>query len=521
MQTEPAIFVVALSLSLALTALVRELAPRIGLTDQPDGHRKLHTAPTPLGGGLAVFLTFAVVMAGLALVPNPFQERLWSNWHILSAILLAGALMVAVGLWDDKVGMRGRTKLLWQAAGAAILIAAGLLIREVTVLGYTVRLGLLAYPITMFWFLGAMNALNLLDGIDGLATMLGIILSFTIAVLAILTGQPGVAIIAMVFSASLLGFMWFNFPPATIFLGDAGSMLIGLVVSAAAIMGSLKGAGTVLLVAPLAVWAVPIFDSAAAILRRKLTGRSIYATDRGHLHHRLFDLLGDNRKVLAVIALCCAATSIAALVSVGLANDLIALVTCAAVAGILVATGVFGRVELLLLGSRLRRASRAFIPPIGVGHAGARQSIVRLHGSGQWESLWRMLTDAAADLDVCEIQLDLSLPALREGYHASWESGNRSEAEHRWRVELPLCNGDTPIGRLRVAGLRRDERAGQTFESILALFDRFEDEMQLLLPRPEPEAEPEPAEVLALPDAEPEPAALAAALKAALPRQPR
>ena len=149
-----------------------------------------------------------------------------------------------------------------------------------------------------------MNSVNLLDGIDGLATMLGIILIATFAALAAAAGRMEVAWIAMVFAGSLCGFIRFNLPPASIFLGDSGSMLIGLVVGTLAIQGTLKGPGTVLLAAPLAVWTIPILDSAAAILRRKLTGRSIYATDRGHLHHRLLERLGSNSRVLVAVAVC-------------------------------------------------------------------------------------------------------------------------------------------------------------------------------------------------------------------------
>ena len=116
------------------------------------------------------------------------------------------------------------------------------------------------------------------------------------------------AVVAAVFVGSLLGFLPFNYPPAKMFLGDAGSMLIGLVVGSLAIGGTMKGPATVAMAAPLAIWALPIFDSVAAILRRKLSGRSIYATDRGHLHHRLMAVFGKNTRVLAVVAVCCAFT---------------------------------------------------------------------------------------------------------------------------------------------------------------------------------------------------------------------
>ncbi len=368
------IVLAACVVSLVLTALIRAVAVRIGLTDHPDGRRKLHVAAMPLGGGVAIFLATVGVLGFLLIVPNAFRSLLWQQWSDLRALLLAGAVIVIVGLIDDYIGLRGYQKLAGQLAAVSILIFSGLLVHQIGIFGQSIELGYLAVPFTLFWLLGAVNALNLLDGIDGLATMLGMILVGTIAALAVLVGHYEVAIVAIVFAGSLTGFMRFNFPPATIFLGDAGSMLIGLTVGALAIQGSLKGPGTVLLAAPLAVWAIPIFDSTAAILRRKLAGHSIYTADRGHLHHRLLNLLGSNRKVLACLAACCAITSVAALLSVFLKNDLIALLTCSAVVIVFIATGVFGRTELLLLGNQLRRVSRSLVPPSASKQAAVHQS---------------------------------------------------------------------------------------------------------------------------------------------------
>lgn len=299
-------FLLACVTSLVLTALVRELAPRIGLTDRPDGHRKVHGKATPLGGGIAVFLATVSVLGVVLIQPNAFNEFLWKHWTLLSSLMMAGTVIAVVGLIDDRFGLRGWHKLIGQIVAASILIYNGLVIHGVGIFGWEIQLGGLAVLVTLFWLLGAVNALNLLDGLDGLATMIGIILVATIAVMAAKTRHPEVMILGFVFAGSLVGFMRFNFPPASIFLGDTGSMLIGLVVGVLAIQASLKGAGTVLLAAPLAVWAIPIFDSTAAIVRRKLSGQSIYTTDRGHLHHRLLSLLGSSRRVLAWLAVCCA-----------------------------------------------------------------------------------------------------------------------------------------------------------------------------------------------------------------------
>ncbi|HUT09882.1 MAG TPA: MraY family glycosyltransferase [Thermoguttaceae bacterium] len=487
-------FLIACVTSLLFTVLIRGVAPRVGLTDRPDGHRKLHEGIMPLGGGIAIFLSFACVSAILLNVPNYFRDVLWDKMGSLMALLMAGAVIVAVGLIDDLVGLDGKKKLLGQIVAVSILMISGLIIEKIGIFGLKLELGVLAIPFTLFWLLGAINALNLLDGIDGLATMIGTILVATIGVIGLMVDRPEVAIIASVFAGSLVGFIRFNFPPASIFLGDTGSMLIGLVVGTLAITGSLKGTGTVLLAAPLAVWAIPIFDSAAAIVRRKLTGRSIYATDRGHLHHRLLYLLGSNRKVLAWLAGACLLTSGAALLSVFLyktgspVGDLIAMLTCFAVVIIFIATGVFGKAELLLIGSRLRRVGRSLVLPISSRRGRIRQTIIRLQGSRQWELLWETFTEAADKLSLCEIRLDVNIASAHEEYHASWERPRQDGSRPCWRIELPLMVEDRQVGRLRVAGECHGDSACGNVLQLLDLVEPFEsqlviaEELELLLP---------------------------------------
>lgn len=446
------IFLIACVASLLLTVSMREVARRVGLTDQPDGHRKLHRIVMPLGGGVAVFLATTGVVAGLMIFPSAFYGRLWDAWQNLAALLVAGAVIVVVGLVDDRMGLSGRQKLLGQVLAASVLMANGLIIHKVSIFGLPIDLGYFGILFTLFWLLGAVNALNLLDGIDGLATTVGIILVSTIAAMAVKVGRYEIAIVGVVFAGSLVGFIRFNFPPASIFLGDTGSMLIGLVVGTLAIQGSLKGPGTVLLAAPLAIWAIPIFDSAAAIIRRKLTGRSIYSTDRGHLHHRLLELLGSNKRVLALVAACCALTSVSALLSVFFVNDLIALLACSAILVIFIVSGVFGRAEVLLLGSRIRRIGRSLVGPMSVGNPHGYVTTIQLQGSQQWNELWEDFAAEACQLPLSSMRLDLNLPIVHEGFHGFWERPALSKAGGSWRVELPLMHNGNAVGRLVAVG---------------------------------------------------------------------
>jgi UDP-GlcNAc:undecaprenyl-phosphate GlcNAc-1-phosphate transferase len=247
-------------------------------------------------------------------------------------------------------------------------------------------------------------------------------------------------------------------------------MLIGLLVGSMAIHAMLKGPGTVLLAAPLAIWAIPIMDSGAAILRRRLTGRSLFMTDRGHLHHRLLEVLGSNAKVLIVVGACCVATSAGALVSVWAKNDLIAVIVCAAVVAMLVVTGMFGRAELRLLVSRVTSVMASLGHPTDLGGV-ARQSKVRLQGKQQWELLWETLTESADKLRLIRVHLDVNAPALHESFVATWESPGARNMERCWRLQLPLAVGNMQVGWLDVRGCRN---GGSELEEISELIDLLE-----------------------------------------------
>ena len=489
----PVVAVAALAsfiLTLVLTVAVRAVARRIGMVDHPDGHRKLHKQATPQGGGVAVFLATAAVLAIMLVVPNPWREALMESLGSLVGLFLAGLVIVVGGVVDDIKRLRGRQKLFIQCVAASVLMASGLVIENVVIFGNVLRLGALAWPFTLFWLLGAVNSVNLLDGIDGLATTVGVILASTLGAMAaismaanasgMVSDQYTTMIVAIVFTGSLLGFLRFNFPPASVFLGDSGSMLIGLVVGAMAIQGSFKGSGTVLLAAPLAVWTIPILDSAAAFLRRRLAGRSIYVTDRAHLHHRLLNLLGSNRRVLGVIAVCCAFTSAAALVSVYYEMDVIAMLAAISVVVVFIVTGIFGRAELLLLAGRLRHAGHSLMSTNGRGEPSISQISVRLQGSRKWELLWATLTDAADSLCFSKIHLDLNIPSAQEGYTATWTRSTADDSRLSWQISFPLIVADRPAGRLQIVCACNGKSVCQQVEQLLILLEPFESDFRLL-----------------------------------------
>jgi UDP-GlcNAc:undecaprenyl-phosphate GlcNAc-1-phosphate transferase len=250
-------------------------------------------------------------------------------------------------------------------------------------------------------------------------------------------------------------------------------MLIGIVVGCLSIRASVKSAGTVLLAAPLAVMTIPILDSFAAILRRRLAGHSIYAADRGHLHHRLLARFGSKYKVLICVAVCSSVTCGFALVSAAIKSDAVALIASVAVVATLAVTDWFGRGEFVLLSARLWIVGRSFmVRPNGA--LTAHQSTARIQGSRQWETLWVTLTESAHKLGLTMIQLHVNAPAIEEAYSGSWESPARPETASRWQVRLPLLVAGHAVGSLEIAGENKGHSNVETIELMQDILEPFE-----------------------------------------------
>jgi UDP-GlcNAc:undecaprenyl-phosphate/decaprenyl-phosphate GlcNAc-1-phosphate transferase len=454
MMTLVAAFVASLTACLLLTPVVRALAHRVGLVDRPDGRRKMHKRATPVAGGIALFIsTCLAFVVGMAVAPESIRDEFSEQGMPFLGLLIAALVMCSVGILDDCGLLRGRHKLIGQVVAILIVIAFGVSIQRIQIFEWEIDLGLLAVPFTVFLLLGAVNSLNLLDGLDGVLGCVALIIVSAMAALAVLGNHWPAALVAAAVAGSLLGFLRYNFPPASIFLGDCGSMLIGLVVGVLAIRTSLKGPATVALAAPLAALTIPILDTTAAVVRRRLTGRSLYSSDRGHLHHCLLHQGFSIRGVLFWISFFCLFTVVGALVSVALRNELVAIVTAVAVVGILIGMRLFGYSEFILARDRLVATANSFMQfrPNGKPHA----TEVHLQGSVPWREIWSRFTACADDLNLKSICLDLNAPFIHENYHARWDC-REEELEHPnlWFAEMPLMARGQVVGRLEIAGHR-------------------------------------------------------------------
>jgi UDP-GlcNAc:undecaprenyl-phosphate GlcNAc-1-phosphate transferase len=475
------LFTSSMLLCLGLTPLVRLLALHSGLVDRPDGIRKIHSRPTPVAGGLAVLLAMILTLSGAVIVQHPDQDIIVGQLSELGWLLAAALVICSVGVLDDYGCLRGRHKLLGQVAACAMLVGSGLLVRRISFFDLSVDLGILAGPVTILILLGAINSLNLLDGIDGLLSTVGLIVTLGMGMMALLGEHWPTAALAFAMAGALLGFLGYNFPPASIFLGDTGSMLIGLVVGVLAIRGSLKGPATVALVAPLATLTIPILDTTAAILRRKLTGRSIYTTDRGHIHHCLLNRGLSNRGALCCISIICLLTVTGALASLTVKNELVALLTTLVVIGVLIGVRLFGYAECVLAKKRLLAALISFMRPAQGSRPHAME--VRLQGSADWKAVWSRLTACASQLNLKTVYLDVNAPVIHESYHARWDCAHyESEGSSLWSATMPLqiTNGQM-VGRLVITGYRDAEPLWKKIAILTQMLQEVEASMGLLL----------------------------------------
>ena len=475
----------SLATTLVAVPLVRRAALACDLVDRPDARRKLHGRTVPLGGGLAVFLGWVIPLTALAFYAGVGSPTVSGETLKFGGLAAACALLVALGLYDDWRDLRGRQKLAGQVLAVGLLIVTGTLVRKLSVLGYTVELGLLAGPFTAFFLLGAINAVNLLDGIDGLASTVGVILGTAFCAMSLMSphGLP-TAMVAASLVGALLAFLFFNFPPAKIFLGDAGSMLIGLALGFVAVHSNFKEAATMALAAPVAVWSIPIFDVAMAIVRRKLAGRSIYVTDRGHLHHRLGTELNlSGPRVLLVVSVLCGITAVGAVVSVVFDAEWVA-VDCAVLVLVgMIGTRLFGFTESVLLAKRTGGAALSLVPGRGPVVRGGRQRLSRLRGTHEWEELWGRLLEQTGRFGLASVELDVNHPALREDFSAGWTKtgGKAADRQRLLRADLPLVGAHGPVGWLRVTAEHTGDRAADRLCDLMGTLTGFETELLDLL----------------------------------------
>ncbi|MDD2435500.1 MAG: MraY family glycosyltransferase [Bacilli bacterium] len=274
----------------ALIPFIRKIAIHISAVDLPN-ERKIHKVPMPRLGGLGIFFGF---LFGYMIYGTPSA--------IMNSILIGSFIIVLTGVVDDIKPLKASTKFFGQLISALIIVFYGnILLKDVSAFGIYLEFGFLSYPLTIFFILGCINCMNLIDGLDGLAAGISAIYFLTIGVIAMFNGNAGLdLVLTFVMLGSTLGFLLHNFPPASIFMGDSGSMFLGFIIAVIALLG-FKNITMTSLIIPLLILAIPILDTMFAIIRRLLKGESISSPDKFHIHHQLLKRNFTQKQTVLII----------------------------------------------------------------------------------------------------------------------------------------------------------------------------------------------------------------------------
>lgn len=284
-------FAISLVVTICVTPFVIKFAKKFGFVDAPN-YRKVHNKIMPRIGGLAIVMG---ATAGLA----SMYKLVFDLWPII----LGGVFILIIGIIDDKYTLSPKYKLIGQITAAGIVVFFGFDIDFITIpfISEKISLGPFSYILAIIWIVGITNAINLIDGLDGLASGVSIIALTVIMYLAIMNGQYLIVALTAILIGSTLGFLFFNFHPAKIFLGDTGALFLGYCIATISILGLFKSVTIFSLIIPIIILGIPIFDTLFAIVRRMLNKQKIFAPDKSHLHHRLLQLGFSHRETVLII----------------------------------------------------------------------------------------------------------------------------------------------------------------------------------------------------------------------------
>jgi len=470
-------YFLALLIAVVLTPAVIAWARKKNLVDTPDV-RKIHTSPTARVGGISIFIATLLAVIAPFLLGNPIGQILRQELLPILALLVASSMVFAVGLFDDIRHARIRTKLGIQLVATLLICSAGICLNHITIQGVGV-LDLRGYGliITVLWIIGVTNAINLIDGMDGLAGGISAIASGAIAAMAVQQGNIILAVIMLALFGSLTGFLFFNFHPAKIFMGDSGSLFLGFIIASSSIMTAEKSEGLIGIGLPLLVLGIPIFDTLQSILRRFLRRRGIMSPDRGHFHHRLIDM-GFKQHHVAILAYTITAAaagfSLAIMNSHGIHSVVMLLGSMIAFVLFFRSIGCFKFYEMLTdFQKRVKISHRDRIQRKDFENA--QLELQKARSLEQW---WECMCKAADVMEFTKLCLAMDQTHTQEKRLEWTKDVKEMTLADMLQVKIPIYGGE----RSNHASLEIDVQRKQSLESAgrrIALFTRLTEESRL------------------------------------------
>ena len=401
---------------LILTPLVRRVSQAHGVLDHPSA-RKLHASPIPRTGGVAIAGAYVIAVGVLLL--TPLRGAASVDLPLVLRLLPAASLVFAIGLFDDLFGLKAWQKLVFQIAAACLAYRAG--VHVLGFGGFSID-AWASFVLTVVWLVACANAFNLIDGVDGLATGVGLFAAFTTLSAALLTNNAPLALATAPLVGALLAFLRYNFNPASIFLGDSGSLTIGFLLGCFGAIWSQKSATLLGLTAPLMALAIPLLDTAVAVVRRFVRRQPIFRADRNHVHHRLLDRGFSPRKVALVMYGACGLAAAFSLLQTMPSNEfgglLLILFCVAAWVGVqFVGYAEFDVAKSLVLSGTFRDIidARLFLTKFKNALAAAETP----------DDYWQVMRDASRDFNFPYVRMSLE-GEVYEDHHAPVAQGHSS-----------------------------------------------------------------------------------------------
>lgn len=341
MRTYFGLFIIATLSSLIITPLMRRFCQRFKLLDVPKDGRRVHTSAIPRLGGLAIYASIVIALSTLPLVSNLLTQSLRAQTTELFIALIPATLVLLLGVYDDLWGANAVVKFLGLGLIASLFYAMGgrietLAIPFVTAFHLPPAIG---FVLTVFWLVGISNAFNLIDGIDGLATGAALFSCIVMLLIFLAAGNPLMIVVTLVLSGALIGFLRYNFNPASIFLGDSGALFVGFLLAALSVISAQKSTTAVAVITPLLAFGLPVVDTGVTMARRLISGRPIFQGDGEHIHHMLLARGWSQRRVVLILYAVCGVFGLFAALSSQSSPSVGGLVLVVIAAAVIVAVG--------------------------------------------------------------------------------------------------------------------------------------------------------------------------------------